>query len=235
MAPGNQIPNCSLPPTHGWRDCFRLLRDQGFDPKAVLDAGANHGEWTRAALEFFPSARYLLVEPQDHLKAHVDDLLSGGRDIRWLTAGVGNRSGRECLTVTPNDVSSTFILDAPEAKSMGFAQVPVRMTTINEIVRTEFARAPDLVKLDVEGYELKAIEGASDIMGKTEVFFLEAAVCASRLENTVAAVIRTMENVGYRVVDITDINRKPHGLLWLCELVFLREASPLLTRLQNSS
>ena len=37
-----------------------------------------------------------------------------------------------------------------------------------------------------------------------------------------------MDDAGYKVVDITDINRSPkYGTLWLCELAFLRNASPM--------
>ena len=37
-----------------------------------------------------------------------------------------------------------------------------------------------------------------------------------------------MELAGYHAVDITDINRSPKfGVLWLCELAFLRNGSPL--------
>jgi hypothetical protein len=43
-----------------------------------------------------------------------------------------------------------------------------------------------------------------------------------------------MDEAGYRVVDITDINRSPrHGVLWLCELAFLRNASPLFTNVTS--
>jgi len=33
-----------------------------------------------------------------------------------------------------------------------------------------------------------------------------------------------MENTGYQLMDITDMNRSPkHGVLWLCELAFIRK------------
>jgi hypothetical protein len=49
-------------------------------------------------------------------------------------------------------------------------------------------------------------------------------------ENSVGRVISTMENFGYRLVDITDPNRSPkHGVLWLTELAFRRASSPPLS------
>ena len=70
--------------------------------------------------------------------------------------------------------------------------------------------------------------GASDLIGKTEIFLVEAGVCAP-LENSVPKVMRFMSNFGYQLIDITDLNRSPKfGVLWLCEMAFLRKGSSLL-------
>ena len=38
-----------------------------------------------------------------------------------------------------------------------------------------------------------------------------------------------MAHAGYRILDITDLNRSPkYGVLWLCEVAFLRNGSHLL-------
>ena len=43
-----------------------------------------------------------------------------------------------------------------------------------------------------------------------------------------------MANAGYRLIDITDLARSPkHGVLWLCELAFLRKASSLLNEVKS--
>jgi hypothetical protein len=48
--------------------------------------------------------------------------------------------------------------------------------------------------------------------------------------SSVAAVVQFMAEHGYRLIDITDINRSPKdNVLWLTELVFLRNGSPLLS------
>ena len=48
----------------------------------------------------------------------------------------------------------------------------------------------------------------------------------SAYENSVAEFVRFMAKAGYHLMDITDLNRSPkHGVLWLCELAFLRDRS----------
>lgn len=193
-----------------------------------MDVGANRGNWTRQALAFFPHARFLLVEPQDHLKAHIQDLVQHGFDVRWITAGAGDRSARLALTIAPNDVSSTFGLTEDQARAYGYTQVTVDVRTINEIVASAGGVLPEMVKIDAEGFDLKALAGASDLIGKTDIFLVEAAVCATGIENTMAAVIAEMAKLGYAMIDITDINRSPKsGVLWLCELAFMRTGCAL--------
>ena len=215
--------------TCSWAHSFALLKRHGFRPQRILDVGANHGAWTRAAIAYFPDASYTLVEPQDHLRAHVQDLRERGCALRWITAGVSDRPGRLPLTIAPNDVSSNFGLSPDEARRLGYTQVEVDLVTIDDLVARDGGAVPEMVKIDAEGFDLQALRGGRSLFGRTEVFYVEASVCATRVENTMAAVISMMTEAGYRMIDITDLNRSPrHGVLWLCELVFLREGSPLL-------
>jgi hypothetical protein len=87
-----------------------------------------------------------------------------------------------------------------------------------------------MVEIDAEGSDLKVLAGASDLFGKTEIFLVEAVVRTNTgYENSVAEVVKFMAKAGYNLMDITDLYRSPkHGVLWLCELAFLRGGSPLL-------
>lgn len=221
-------------PSFGWDLFFGLLCRHGFHARCVLDVGANHGHWTRAALRFFPEAEYVLIEPQGQLEAQVADLVAQGVRLRWITAGAGDRAGRLPLTLAPDDTSSNFGMTPEAAAAHGYRQTTVEIRTIDEIIASLGAPPPDIVKIDAEGFDLKALAGASSLIGKTDIFFLEAAVCATGIENTMAEVIGTMAKLGYRMIDITDLNRSPrHGVLWLCELAFMRNGCPLLDRIRH--
>src|SRR5215471_10476621 len=45
------------------------VRTRGFRPTGILDVGANRGDWTRMALSIYPSARVVMIEPQDEMDA----------------------------------------------------------------------------------------------------------------------------------------------------------------------
>jgi FkbM family methyltransferase len=215
----------SVAPSYGLDCFFAVLKRTGFHPKHIVDIGANRGSWTRKALLYFPDAQYTLVEPQDHLKVHIQDLLDRGCKITWINAGAADKCGALPFTISYRDDSSTF---APTPVDAGGMQISVPVKTLNEIVSAASAPPPEIVKIDAEGFDLKVLGGASELLGKTDIFFVEVAICCPTYENTIAKVIRGMDEAGYHVVDITDINRSTkHGILWLCELAFLRNASSL--------
>jgi FkbM family methyltransferase len=213
-------------PSDGLGPFLGLLKRYGFDPKYVIDVGANRGTWTRKAVQFFPNAQYTVVEPQDQLKTYIQDLIASGIKINWINAGVSDASGTLPFTISYRDDSSTF-LSLPEDTNAPKILIPVR--TLNEIVSSSGGPVPQMVKIDAEGLDLKVLAGASDLFGKTEIFFVEVAIWTNHpYENTIAKVVPIMEQAGYHVMDITDINRSPkYGVLWLCELAFLRNGSPL--------
>jgi FkbM family methyltransferase len=213
---------------YGLHCFFSMLKRRGFSPKHVIDVGANRGAWTRAAIRYFPDAYYSLVEPQDHLKANIQDLIDRGCKIQWITAGAADKAGSLPFAISRRDDSSSFVMTGGQGQSPGRQPPLMRVTTLNEIAASSSAPPPEMVKIDAEGFDLKVLAGGSELLGKTDIFLAEAMICAPDYENTLAQVIQRMAAAGYRLIDITDLNRSPkHGVLWLCEVAFLRSSSRL--------
>jgi len=213
------VPNCGL------SNFFPLIKKFGFNPEHILDVGANHASFTR---DYFPRAHYTLVEPQEQLRVHVQDLIDRGLHIHWVNAGASDQAGILPLYIIGSDQSSTF-LQVPRTERDSVRTVEVPLRTLNEIVASSGLPVPAMVKIDAEGLDLKVFAGASELVGKTEIFLIETSIGQADFANTAPAVIEKMSQAGYRLIDITDMNRSPnHGVLCLCEFVFLRTGSKLL-------
>jgi len=219
---------------YGLEPFFGCLKRLGFAPKHIVDVGANRGMWTRTAIDYFPDALYTLIEPQDHLKAYVEDLIKQDRKIRWLNVGVGDRAGRLPFGISYRDDSSSFVLEQGGLSCKQPSQMIVDVKTLNEIIAATGAPMPEMVKIDAEGFDLKVLAGASDLFGKTEIFLVEAIVHEGNQENKFLDVIHRMAGYGYHLLDITNLNRSPkYGNLCACELAFLRSGSSLLAQVTS--
>src|SRR5260370_7296487 len=102
-------------PSEGLDPFFSLLQRLGFAPKHILDVGANRGNWTRTAIKYFPGARYTLVEPQDHLKIHIQDLLDRGCKIQCINAHAPDKSETMPINISSSHHSSPSAPSNPHA------------------------------------------------------------------------------------------------------------------------
>jgi len=82
-----------------------------------------------------------------------------------------------------------------------------------------------LVKLDIQGFELEALAGASSLYGETEVFIMETSLFAFLPNNpTTLDCMVFMQEKGYALYDITDFLRRPYdGALGQVDLAFVKE------------
>ena len=203
---------------------FQTLQETKFNPNHIVDVGANHGNWTRMALRYFPKSHYTLLEPQKWLETHINDILTTNSRVKFYPFGAGNSKGSFKFTLLDRDDSSNFLLSEEEAEQMGLRQIDVDVVTLNEFLPGLRLPNPDVIKIDAEGLDLQVLDGANDFFGKTELFIVEAGVGSKYIKNEIGIVIEYMKQRGYRLFEITDLNR-PFSLqiLWLVELVFMRE------------
>lgn len=215
------------PPTQ-LENCFDALARLGFKPKCLVDVGANHGNWTRTALRYFPDSEVVMVEPQEWLRADVEDLLQANARLHWVTAGASNQQGTLRLTLAERDDSSNFLVSEEDAVARGLRQVEVPVTTVKALVEKLTLPAPDIIKIDAEGLDLKVLEGCGSLLGSTDLFFVEASLLPKAKDNAFVEVVDFMKRRGYALFDVTDLNRSPNcGALCLMELAFVLEGSRL--------
>lgn len=205
---------------------FRQLREKGFRPLHIVDAGAYQGDWSRDASAVFPDARYTLIEPQEEMRPHLDAFCAATVDARWLPVGVAGESGERVFTITSPGDGSGFIYSDEYAREHGLERRTVRVLTLDEICAG--GPPPDIVKLDVEGLELEAMAGARTLVGRTELFFLEAALFDFGGRPLFHEVLDAMRRLGYEPYDLTDLNRRPSdSALGLVEIAFARRSGLL--------
>lgn len=202
---------------------IQVIKNANFNPKMIYDVGANHGSWSRLFKKHFSDTKFILIEPQAWLKTSFEDLLDN--NTKYLPIGVGETNSTMKFTInSERDDSSTFVLTNEEAINKGFKQIDVKVKNINTIIDENDGIIPDIIKIDAEGLDIEVLKGASKAIGRTEVFLVECAINCPTLKNDIKSVIEFMDRNGYRVFEITDLNRPfSNKILWLVEIAFVRK------------
>ncbi len=146
---------------------------QAFGVDLVLDVGANHGQFALELIRAGYAGRILSFEPL--ASAHAA-LLKASQDYpQWDVAercAIGDRNGSGLLHVAGNSQSSSFlpILAAHTAAapaSSYIASETVALRTLDEMAAAAIAAsARPFLKLDVQGFEARVLDGAAGLMGK---------------------------------------------------------------------
>ena len=200
------------------------IRARGFCPNLILDIGANRGAWTIKAKKIFPEAAILMVEPQPEMRAFLDSICSKYKNIQWVEAGAGASEGTLVQTIWKDLAGSSFLPTVREDLLASGKQREVKICTIDSLLKDKGLNVPELVKLDIQGFELEALRGAESLFGKTEVFILETSLYSFMDgQPLIREVISFMGDRGYEVYDITGFLRRPlDGALGQVDLAFVR-------------
>ncbi len=201
---------------------LKQLRLFGFHPEHVLDVGAFRGDWARACLKVFPQAHLTCIEPQDGQQPPLRALSSQAPNVQVVQTLLG----RTDLVHVP----------FPEAGSgssvLGYAQgspFTKPVATIDTLIESGRCKPPNLIKLDVQGYEIEVLEGWARGFDQCQVIQCEISllplVPGGPLLHELVAYLKDRRFVMF---DITELIRSPSdGAVWQIDAIFCRSDSPL--------
>jgi FkbM family methyltransferase len=162
----------------------------------VIDGGANVGQMSRiASIAVGDAGEVHAFEPNPAVFRSLFNCMSGGGfdNVRCNDVALAAEPGAMTLFIAENGVSSTLSsthLDANEIRQIG--EVIVRCITLDDY-RSELSRPVDLVKLDLEGYELTALQGAVQLIARDAPLF----VCETFPSGPIKDMIAFMMSQGY--------------------------------------
>jgi FkbM family methyltransferase len=209
----------------GHQQFLHDMRGRGFSPNVILDVGANRGEWARMAAAEFPNAKFILIEPQPEMHDALRSFLAAKPGSVLHAVAAGAEETTLPMTILPGGDGSTFVLSEQEALAARYERRAMPVRTIDAILRESDMPPPELAKLDIQGFEIPALQGASMLMGMTEVFVLEVSFFVPESRGTdFAAVVRFMNDAGYKLYDFCGFLPRPFDhALGQADAIFVRK------------
>lgn len=200
-------------------NALQKLKSFGFEPKKILDIGANKGKWSlEIKKKVFPKAEYTLIEAIDYeelekLRIKYDNINYKNillDEIEHLVTWYEKRNTGDSLFKE----NTGYFDDCKEIK---------RSTTTLDLVFNK-NEVFELIKIDCQGAEIPILKGGNRLVQKSSVIILEVPFMG---EYNIGAPnfyehINYMENIGYRVFDIVELHRVDNILIQI-DIIFIKQ------------
>jgi FkbM family methyltransferase len=196
---------------------FKNLKNIGFTPKVIMDCGAFVGKWAKEINVLYPDAQLLLVEPNNTLNEQiVQNTKTFDSKVTLLNVAVSDIKGDSVLNVWVNSKHANKTTALAASSLMGHVQgeasvkLNVKTETIDSIINEAKVR-PDLLKLDLQGAELPALNGAKTALESVEVCVIEFGCLDAYIERTTPVELcQFMSDLGFVLYDIWDLRYRPY-------------------------
>lgn len=212
-------------PTGDMPAFLRDLKKRGFACNAVLDIGAYKGWFSYLAAEVFPQATFYLFEPLIEMQEELGAFCKEYPKSKYFSTALGSTDGALSLRTFRDLKWSGFMdVDIP-AKDERTPRI-VEVHKIDTLIQENKIHIPDLVKIDVQGYELEVLKGAESLFGKTELFILETSLHNKHPSFPLFAdVVAFMNERDYVVFDFPGFLRQKDSSLIECDVCFVKRKS----------
>jgi len=182
------------------------LKRLGYVPSLIVDVGAAEG--TPPLLRTWPKIPTIWIEPLQEFGARLNNLAQK-HPGRVVLAAAGEKSGRLAIHVHGDLFGSSLLQESDgEAADGRSREVPI----IRLDDEVDLAKAGDavLLKLDVQGAELQALDGAPRLLKQCEVVIMEVNFFNLQKGSPVLLDVLTyMKDRGFVAYDIFDGHNRP--------------------------
>ena len=205
---------------------LKRLANIGFEPVIIFDVGAYRGDFARLCAHIWPQAKIVCFEPQENKVIELHRLSGSLPSISVFPVllGANAESGKVALHES-GTASSVLSEHIPQHFPVKF--YPMR--SIDDIVQKDLNNQyPDLLKIDVQGYELEVLKGAEKSLSRLKLILAELNLLDIH-KNTplLHEVIQWLSERGWVAYDICGLIRRPlDNALWQVDFIFVPYDSP---------
>lgn len=204
---------------------LRRLKRNGFSPSQVFDVGAYQGDFAQLCWDVWPGASVVAFEVLEHKVKQLHDLRAQGRRLDVVPCLLGSER-RDSVPFHQLETASSVLKEHVE---QDVAIGHFAMNTIDHFVATTGTAPPDLIKIDVQGYELEVLQGAAKTLTQSHVILAELNFLdIHRDVPLIADLLAWLDEIGWVAYDVCGLTRRPFdNALWQADFIFVPRSSHL--------
>lgn len=198
------------------------LKRAGFSCSGAVDGGAFDGDWARLCRTIFQCPVWALEPlPRDGLRK----LVAADPQLQLVEAALCEEQQDSVEFLEQG--SNSRMPDHGSRRLAGDNLIQVPATTL-DVILDGIQPTPNLLKLDLQGAELKALRGGQKYLNAFEVVICEVSVIPIGEVPDVHEMIDFFRAQGYQLYDFLPAYFRPlDGALWQADAFFVSSTSPL--------
>lgn len=201
------------------------VKEAGWRPRTIVDVGVAYG--TAELYSAFPGSFLLLIEPVVAWHRQLERRLRG-RAHEIVPLAAWSDSGDIEITVHRDPGATSAYTDLAR-RNENATRIRVSAASLDSITANYRLAAPVLLKIDVQGAELRVLTGAPALLKETDVVLVEGSLRRNYLDGPlVDDVIELLRRSHFRLFDVFGGNASAEGkVLRQVDLAFVRLDSEL--------
>ncbi|HTQ05061.1 MAG TPA: FkbM family methyltransferase [Polyangiaceae bacterium] len=202
-------------------------------PLVLLDVGANEGQTIDAYRRVLGEEPVIhAFEPTPELADGLERRYGADRNVKIHRLAVSDRSGTATFHVMGMSVLNSLLEMTPDDTTYRTgatvaSELEVATTPLDEFCAAHGVGHVNVLKLDIQGAEIKALTGAERLLSERKVDLLFIEVVFSTMYKGQAYFPEIMELLTrhqYRLYGLYDMAREINGTLGWCNAIFVSQA-----------
>lgn len=210
-------------------DQKRILQNNNIEVKTILDIGAYDGALSKEYRRLFPSANLYSFEPFPH---SYDKLLESVKQDKCIqtfnlavTDSVGSvflycKSSDAANSILPSEVTHSYIDQLTKEKE----RIEVASVTIDHFVEQQDILQIDILKLDIQGGEMRALKGGEKMLKQQKIHLVYTEVEFMRIyrdQPLFHNVVTYLQSCGYELWNLYNLMNDEYGRLAWGDALFI--------------
>ena len=185
--------------------------------KCIVDIGANKGQFALACRLWAPDAQIYSFEPLLGPARIFKSIFSKNENIKLFEIAIGSNAGSAVFHLSAReDCSSLLPIGANQEKKFPgtyeVGSLNVEVTPLAKLLNIQDIVSPAMLKLDVQGYEMKVLEGCENLLSEFEYVYCECSFielyCGQSL---VGEIVCWLQERQFNLVGVFNLNYDHEG------------------------
>jgi FkbM family methyltransferase len=152
-------------------DLARLAVPRGF--RITIDVGANEGAFSKLLLVHCPSAIVHAFEPVPATFNRLKQNLSANPRVRLHPLAASNRTGSAVIRTFANSEKNTLVAELKDSLCVDpTGEEKIKTVRLDEFLAETKLERIDFLKIDVEGFEMKVLEGCGRYLDPSTIPYI---------------------------------------------------------------